>query len=284
VTQVVEVVEDVEGVGVPIPARAVLDHLDDLDTLDDLSRETTMLRAGMLAFVGVTACTAAPRESSTADTSARTQETAMTTSTSEQGAAGWRSLFDGSTTAGWRGYKRSDVPGGWRVVDGALTRVGSGGDIITTDQFGNFELSLEWKVQPRGNSGVFYRVTEEGDHTYFTGPEMQVLDDAGHPDGKSRLTSAGANYGLHPAPAGVVRPAGQWNEARVLANGAHVEHWLNGTKVVEYELWSPDWEKRVRESKFAEWPKYGRATRGHIGLQDHGDTVAFRNIKIRVLP
>jgi hypothetical protein len=237
----------------------------------------------MLGVVAVLACTATPRESSTGDTGATARETAMSTQRS-QDAAGWRSLFDGATTAGWRGYKRADIPQGWRVVDGALTRVGPGGDIITTDQFGNFELSLEWKVQPRGNSGVFYRVTEEGDQTYFTGPEMQVLDDAGHADGKSRLTSAGANYGLYPAPEGVVRPAGQWNEARVLANGAHVEHWLNGTKMVEYELWSPDWEKRVRESKFSAWPKYGRATRGHIALQDHGDTVAFRNIKIRVLP
>src|SRR5688572_31953837 len=130
-----------------------------------------MLRACMVAAVGLAACTATPRESPTADTSARTQETAMTTSTSEQGAAGWRSLFDGATTAGWRGYKRSDVPGGWRVVDGALTRVDRGGDLITNDQFGNFERALEGKVQPSGNSGVFDRVTEEGEQTYFTGPE-----------------------------------------------------------------------------------------------------------------
>lgn len=244
-----------------------------------------MPRSRLLAVLVVSpliACTAAPRETSNADTGARPRDAAMTTQTSQEG--GWRSLFDGATTAGWRGYKKTDVPNGWRVVDGALTRVGSGGDIITTDQFGNFELSLEWKVQPHGNSGVFYRVTEEGDQTYFTGPEMQVLDDAGHPDGKSRLTSAGAAYGLYPSPAGLVKPAGQWNEARVLANGAHVEHWLNGTKAVEYELWSPDWEKRVKESKFSAWPKYGRAPRGHIALQDHGDTVAYRNIRIRVLP
>ena len=232
----------------------------------------------------ISACTATSRESSTADTSARSGEVAMTTLTPDEQAAGWRSLFDGATTEGWRGFKRTDVPDGWRVVDGALTRVGQGGDLITNDQFANFELSLEWKVQPRGNSGVFYRVTEEGDQTYHTGPEMQVLDDAAHPDGKSRLTSAGANYGLHPSPEGIVRPAGEWNQARVVAHGAHIEHWLNGTKVVEYELWSPDWEKRVRESKFREWPKYGRAARGHIAIQDHGDTVAFRNIKIRVLP
>ncbi len=228
------------------------------------------------------ACTASQQTEE--QTAGGTTETEMTTLTAEERAAGWRSLFDGATTTGWRGYKRSDVPDGWRVIDGALTRVGSGGDIITTDQFGNFELSLEWKVQPGGNSGVFYRVTEEGDQTYFTGPEMQVLDDERHADGKSRLTSAGANYGLHPAPAGVVRPAGEWNEARVIANGAHVEHWLNGTKVVEYELWSDDWKERVAKSKFKDRPQYGMTKSGPISLQDHTDRIEFRNIKVRSLP
>src|SRR5688572_29150278 len=210
--------------------------------------EHTMHRFAKPALVvaAIWACTPTPRETSGADTDAPTQETAMGTLTSEERAGGWRSLFDGATTAGWRGYKRSDVPDGWRVVDGALTRVGPGGDLITTDQFGNFELALEWKVQPRGNSGVFYRVTEEGEQTYFTGPEMQVLDDAGHADGKSRLTSAGANYGLHPAPAGIVRPAAQWNEARGLANAAHIRHWLNRTRMVASELCSPASARRGR--------------------------------------
>jgi hypothetical protein len=113
---------------------------------------------------------------------------------------------------------------------------------------------------------------------------MQVLDDARHADGQSRLTAAGANYGLDPAPAGVVRAAGQWNQVRLVVNGAHVEHWLNGTKVVEYELGSPDWEAKVRASKFASHPHYGRNAEGYLGLQDHGDWVAYRNIKIRVLP
>ncbi|MGQ0715530.1 MAG: 3-keto-disaccharide hydrolase [Gemmatimonadaceae bacterium] len=242
-----------------------------------------MTRFAPLAVIipALLACTAVQQEERAAG---GTTETEMTTLTAEERAGGWRSLFDGATTTGWRGYKRSDVPNGWRVVDGALTRVGGGGDLITTEQFGNFELSLEWKVQSGGNSGVFYRVIEEGDAAYFTGPEMQVLDDAAHADGKSRLTAAGATYALYPAPAGIVRPAGEWNEARVVANGAQVQHWLNGSKVVEYELWSPEWEQRVRASKFAAWPKYGRAERGHIGIQDHGDTVAFRNIKIKVLP
>ncbi len=211
-------------------------------------------------------------------------EASVSVVTPDERAAGWRPLFDGKSTAGWRGYKKAEMPRGWQAVDGALTRVGEGGDIITTDQFGNFELALEWKVAPGGNSGIFYRVTEEGEATYHSGPEMQVLDDARHQDGKSRLTSAGSLYGLYGVPAGVVKPAGEWNGVRIVVNGSHVEHWLNGVKVVDCEIGSPDWEKRVRESKFSEWPIYGRATRGHIALQDHGDWVAFRNIKIKVLP
>jgi hypothetical protein len=196
---------------------------------------------------------------------------------------GWTVLFDGSSTNAWRAYQKPDLPSGWQIVDGALTRVGEGGDIITRDQFGDFELELEWKLAPNGNSGIMFRVTEVDSNTYRTGPEMQVLDDAGHQDGKNRLTSAGSNYGLHAAPAGVVKPVGEWNQARLLVRGAHVEHWLNGQKVVEYELWSPDWEAKVKASKFNAWPGYGRATRGHIALQDHGDWVAYRNIRIREL-
>ncbi len=198
--------------------------------------------------------------------------------------AEWRALFDGSTTAGWRGYRMDSMPAGWQVVDGALTRVAAGGDIVTVEQFANFELELEWKLAPGGNSGIFFRVTETAEETYHTGPEMQVLDDAAHRDGLSRLTAAGANYGLDPAPPGVVRPAGEWNAVRIVVRGAHVEHWLNGVQVVRYELWTPAWEAKVARTKFAEWPQYGRARRGHIGLQDHGDWVAYRNIRIRVLP
>jgi len=194
---------------------------------------------------------------------------------------GWTLLFDGATTRGWRGYRRADMPAGWQVEDGALTRVAEAGDIITEGMFGDFELALEWKVAPGGNSGIFFRVTEEGEYSYHTGPEMQVLDDAAHRDGQSRLTSAGAAYGLYPAPAGVVKPAGEWNAARLVVHGPHVEHWLNGVKLLEYELQSPDWEARVAASKFTEWPGYGRAPRGHIALQDHGDRVAFRSIKLR---
>jgi hypothetical protein len=206
------------------------------------------------------------------------------TLSSKEKRQGWRLLFDGMTTAGWRGFRQDTMPAGWRVTDGGLTRVAEAGDIITMDQFANFELALDWKISEGGNSGIMYRVTEASEATYESGPEMQVLDDAKHRDGLSRLTAAGAAYGLYPSPAGVVRPAGQWNSVRIVVRGAHVEHWLNRKKVVEYELWSPDWVARVKASKFREWPPYGRAQSGHIALQDHGDWVAYRNIKIRVLP
>jgi len=211
-------------------------------------------------------------------------DTMLNKLTSAERAAGWRLLFDGRTTDGWRGFKLNNMPDGWKVVDGALTRVAAAGDILTTQKFKNFELDLEWKISEGGNSGIFYRGSEDEDAIYWTAPEMQVLDDAHHEDGKSRLTSAGANYGLYEAPAGIVKPAGQWNQVRLIVNGRHVEHWLNGVRMLQYELYSPDWEMKVRDSKFAAHPKYGRNAEGYIGLQDHGDWVAFRNIKIHVLP
>jgi hypothetical protein len=128
-----------------------------------------------------------------------------------------------------------------------------------------------------------YRVTEGSGATYETGPEMQVLDDARHADGRSRLTAAGSAFGLYAAPEGIVRPAGEWNQVRILLRGHHVEHWLNNVKVVEYELESRDWDSRVTASKFRQWPAYGRAPKGHVALQDHGDRVWYRNIKIREL-
>ena len=205
-----------------------------------------------------------------------------TLTTAEQ-KAGWRLLFDGATTKGWRAYDSDSMPSGWQVVDGALTRVAPSGDIITTDTFRDFELAVEWKVAPGGNSGIFYRAALGSEAIYRSAPEMQVLDDAKHPDGASPLTSAGADYGLYPAPRGVVKPAGEWNSARIVVKANHVEHWLNGKKMASYELGSADWAGRVAKSKFSEWPEYGKAPEGYIGLQDHGDEVAFRSIKIRVL-
>jgi hypothetical protein len=203
--------------------------------------------------------------------------------TTDSAEPGWHVLFDGHTADQWRAYRGDSLPAGWQVVDGALTRVAAGGDIVTREEFQDFELALEWKVEPGGNSGIMYRVAEapELETTWQSGPEYQVLDDAGHPDGRRPETSAGACYGLYPTPRGVARPAGEWNEARIVVQGSRVEHWLNGRRVVSYELGSPDWEARVRGSKFVTMPRYGREPRGHIALQDHGDRVAYRNIRIR---
>lgn len=213
------------------------------------------------------------------------QEPAMPNLTTAEEAEGWRLLFDG-TFAGWRGYRRDDVPAGWSAKDGVLafTPGRGGGDLITADQFGDFELAFEWKIGPGGNSGVFFRLTEAERAPYWTGPEMQILDDAGHADGSVPESSAGANYGLHAPARAVAKPPGQWNQARILARGPRVEHWLNGVRVVAYELWTDEWRALVAETKFADWPGYGMARSGHVGLQDHGDPVWYRNLKIRELP
>jgi hypothetical protein len=196
----------------------------------------------------------------------------------------WRNLIEPSMSA-WRGYKEKGMPKGWTVKDGVLSKSVSTNDLVTKDEFQNFELTFDWKLHEGGNAGVFYRGNEEFDKIYFTGPEYQLLDDARHPDGKNRLTSAGSAYALYPVPAGIVKPAEQWNSSRIVVNGKHVEHWLNGQKVVEYEFGSPDWETRLKASKFATAPKYGRLDKGHIGIQgDHAGTLSIRDMKIRVLP
>jgi Domain of Unknown Function (DUF1080) len=220
-------------------------------------------------------------------TASMTKEAAVSdnTLTAAEKADGWRLLFDGQTLSGWRGYGKKDVPPGWKVVDGAISRVDKAGDLITTDQFENFELQIDFKYTPKANSGIFYRgIEQEGKPIYHSAPEYQIVDDTGHPDvknGKERTTAS--NYALIAPSKSVLKPAGEWNTAKIVVNGAHVEHWLNGEKVVEYELWSPEWKKLVAASKFKEWPEYGMAKKGHIAVQDHGDEVAFKNIKIKVL-
>jgi Domain of Unknown Function (DUF1080) len=196
----------------------------------------------------------------------------------------WRTLFDGKSLNAWRGYKDAPVPNGWKIADGALVKDAPVADLVTKDEFGDFELEIEWRIGEAGNSGILYRGSEEYDHIYWSAPEYQLLDDEKASDNKSRLTCAGAAYALFPSPPGHLKPVGQWNATRIVARGAHVEHWLNGAKLVEYELWSPDWVQKVQASKFKDWPNYGRAKSGHIALQgDHSGTLAFRNIRIRTL-
>jgi len=213
----------------------------------------------------------------------RSAPPAVNTLTDLERAHGMQLLFDGKSTAGWRGYEQQACPAGWQVVDGALTRVAEAGDIVTVDEYQDFLLEFEWQVAPGANSGVMFHLSEDHDAPWETGPEYQILDDRAHADGLDPRTSAGSNYAMHAPSADVTRPAGEWNRARILVCGPHVEHWLNGQKIVEYELWSADWEQRVAQCKWKDRPDYGRRSSGRIALQDHGDRVAFRNLAIQRL-
>lgn len=205
--------------------------------------------------------------------------------------AGWKLLFDGKTFDGWRGYKMKEMPPGWSVVDGAMVRVkggeggkgaGGGDDIITKEQYASFELQIEWKIARGGNSGILYHVSEEPVTSWHYAPEVQVLDNTIHPN-RDKRQLAGACYDLYAPKKDVTKPVGEWNHVRLVVHGPHVEHWLNGEKVVEYELWSDDWKQRVANSKFRNLEKFGTFKKGYICLQDHSDKVQYRSIKIRVI-
>lgn len=187
----------------------------------------------------------------------------------------------------WRGYQRQRFPDkGWAVEPGTFRTVPGGGpaDLITKRRFRNFELELQWKVSSGGNGGIFYRVAETDPEIWHTGPEIQVLDDDRHNDGKNPKTSAGSLYALV-APSGKeLRPVGEFNQFRLIVRGNHVEHWLNGNKIVEYELGSDSLKALIAHSKFSDKPHFGKAVEGHIGLQHHGEEVWYRNIRIRELP
>jgi 3-keto-disaccharide hydrolase len=196
----------------------------------------------------------------------------------------WHNLLGDGSAPDWRGWKESGLPAGWHVAGGVLSKDGAVDDLVSNKSYGNFELELEWKIGKEGNSGVFYRGTREYDHIYWSAPEYQLLDDANTEDGKSALTAAGSDYALYGVPAGVAKPYGQWNKTRLVVQGNHVEHWLNGVKVVEYDFGSADWKQRVAASKFSKYPNYGLAASGLIGIQgDHPGSLEVRHIRIREL-
>lgn len=195
----------------------------------------------------------------------------------------WENL---SSLDSWRNFKSDSVKSQWRPEkNGFMLSAGGGGDIITKNTYENFELRLEWKISPKGNSGIFFHVVENDSvqHVWESGPEMQILDNEGNYDGKIKTHRAGDNYDLHSCTVETVKPPGEWNKVKLIVNKGKVEHWLNGVKVVEYQLGSPEWEELYRKSKFKDMPFYGRAGKGHIALQDHGNQVWFRNIRIRSL-
>jgi hypothetical protein len=208
--------------------------------------------------------------------------------TARERAQGWRLLFNGHDLSGWRSFDGTSPAQTWTVRDGtlALTKADgkmSGTDLVTADPFGAFELTLDWKVERGGNSGVLYlaRRMPDAPLLYQTGLEMQVLDDEGHPDGKIPTHRAGALYDMTVPPAGVSLPAGSWNHARLLVERGRIRQWLNGTPTADVSYGDDAWRQRVAASKFARMPRFGTFPSGVIGLQDHGEPVAFRNIKLR---
>jgi hypothetical protein len=207
------------------------------------------------------------------------------TLTAAEKSAGWKLLFDGKSLNGWRGYKTEAVGEGWKIQDGAVVLTAAkAGDLMTAEQFGDFELAFEWKIAEAGNSGVIYRVGLGETASYRTGPEYQVLDNQKAKDNKLGNHLAGSLYDIGPeAPRDLPKPVGQWNSSRLIVRGWKVEHWLNGVKVVALDLASPEGKAAIAASKFKDWPKFASLSRGHIALQDHGDVVSYRSIKIREL-
>jgi hypothetical protein len=201
------------------------------------------------------------------------------TLTEEEKKDGWRLLFDGKTTEGWRGYRKKTCS--WKVEDGALVCAG-GGDVITVEQFEDFDLLIDWKIAKKGNSGIMFRVVETEGASYMSGPEFQILDNAGHGAPWDGNTSAGSCYALYAPTKDAAKPGGEWNRARILSKGGRVEHWLNGEKICEYEIGGDDWKKRVAGSKFKAWAQFGANAKGHLCVQDHGDRVEIKNVKVRI--
>ena len=202
---------------------------------------------------------------------------------------GWVSLFDGKSTKGWHTYGKTSAGATWKVKDGAIfmdTTVKEGGDLVTDKEYGNFDLKLEWKISPKGNSGIIFYVHEDPakyDETYKTGLEMQVLDNEGHSDGKILKHRAGDLYDLIKSSSEPVKKVGEWNQAEIICSNGHLELLLNGVKVVTTTLWNDNWKTLIAGSKFKNMPDWGTFKSGKIALQDHGNAVWYRNIRIKNL-
>lgn len=211
------------------------------------------------------------------------------TSTMLYAQKGWVSLFDGKTTAGWHTYGKSHVTKGWKAENGVLRFDPSekdGGDIVTDKEYENFHLRLEWKVSPKANSGIIFYVHEDPKKygaTYSTGPEMQILDNDGHADGKITTHRAGDLYDLVQSSSEPVKPVGQWNKVEIIASKGNLEFKMNGQSIVKTTMWDQNWADLLAKSKFATWKDFGTFKKGKIALQDHGDEIWFRNIEIKEL-
>ncbi len=202
---------------------------------------------------------------------------------------GWKLLFDGSTTDGWRYYKNQPSTS-WEVSSGTLHSKGSAenygsvnADLMTKDKYENFDLSIDWKISPKGNSGILYMVTEEYDKSYLSGPEYQIIDDVNFPEKLQDWQKTGANYAMDAAPTAAPKPAGEWNNTRIVVDKGHVQHWLNGKKLLDFQMWTDEWKRKKMKGKWKDAPGYGMTEKGYIALQDHGSEAWFKNIKIKEL-
>jgi hypothetical protein len=200
----------------------------------------------------------------------------------------WISLFDGESLEGWSTYGKSTVGDAWKVKDGTLffdSSEGNGGDLVTDESFSDFHLELEWKISENGNSGVMFYVQENDEYNYpwQTGPEMQILDNDGHPDAKIRTHRAGDLYDLIESSEEAANPVGEWNKSEIIAKDGKLDFFLNGVNTVSTTMWDDQWNEMVAGSKFKDMPGFGKYQKGKIALQDHGDDVWFRNIRIKRL-
>ena len=215
----------------------------------------------------------------------------VTTNNMEKNKGKWISLFDGKTLKGWHGFNKTGTIANWAIEDGAMVCLGAaadahGGDIVTDNAYENFELKWEWKISKAGNSGVMYHVVEGAKYVapYQTGPEYQLIDDINFPEKLEEWQKTGADYAMNlPNEKKKLNSVGQWNTSKIIFNKGHVEHWLNGRKIVEFQAWDAAWTKKKTEGKWKEYPDYGSAKKGLIALQDHGQKAYFKNIMIRVL-
>ncbi len=203
--------------------------------------------------------------------------------------AGWQLLFDGKKMTGWRTYKNISSTS-WEVNKAVLHCKGNEtdktdkrSDLITINQYDNFELSIEWAISKAGNSGIMYHVTEAYEAAYLSGPEYQIIDDEGFPEKLEEWQKTGADYAMHTTTSRPTKPVGEFNLTKIIVKNGHVEHWLNGNKIVEFEAWTADWKDRKAKGKWVDAPGYGMAKTGYICLQDHGSEAWFKNIKIRKL-
>lgn len=255
-------------------------------------RTNSFVNAGVLfAIAGVLSCGESANNNSSAPGTTAV-DTAMAATSSPASDTGWISLFDGKSLAGWHGFnKKGEVVKNWEIEDGALVCLGAakdahGGDLASDGQYGDFELTWDWKADKGSNSGMMYHVVEDPKYKapYESGPEYQMIDDIGFPQKLEEWQKTGADYAMTPAAANKkLKPIGEWNSSRIVFRNGHVEHWLNGEKIVEFQAWTDEWNKKRTTGKWKDYPDYGKARTGALALQDHGNKMYFKNIRIHTL-